>query len=65
MTQEQFQFALVSMEFDEEFMELTYGEKWENTPSMYKEFKKSPYFDPEKDEVVCIINYIKQKNLNV
>jgi hypothetical protein len=60
MTQEQFQFALLSLEFDEYYKEMTNEEKWENTPSMYKSFRKSPFFDPEQNEENCIINYLTQ-----
>jgi len=62
MTKEQFQFALLSLELDEDYKELTDEEKWENTPAMYKDFKKSYYFDPEKDEVECIIDYLNRNN---
>lgn len=60
MTQEQFQFALLSLAFSEDYRDLTAEEKWENTPAMYKDFRKSYFFDPEKDEQECIINYLTQ-----
>jgi len=31
---------------------------------MYKDFRKSYFFDPEADEVDCIINYLKNQNNN-
>ena len=62
MTQEQFQFALLSLEFSEEYREMTDEEKWENTPGMYKDFRKSYFFDPEKDEQDCIIDYLNKNN---
>ena len=62
MTQEQFQFALLSLEFSEEYREMTDEEKWENTPSMYKDFRKSYFFDPENDEQDCIIDYLNKNN---
>ena len=60
MTQEQFQFALLSLEFDEDYKEMTNEEKWESIPAMYKNFRKSSFFDPEQNEENCIINYLTQ-----
>jgi hypothetical protein len=62
MTKEQFLFALLSLELDEDYKDLTDEEKWENTPALYKEFRKSDFFDPETDEAECIISYLKLKN---
>jgi hypothetical protein len=31
---------------------------------MYKDFRKSYFFDPEMDEAECIINYLTQQNNN-
>ncbi len=64
MTQEQFQFALLSLEFSEEYREMTDEEKWDNTSAMYKVFSKSYFFEPEMDEVECIINYLTKQNNN-
>jgi hypothetical protein len=64
MTQEQFQFVLLSLEFSEEYREMTDEEKWDNTPAMYKDFRKSYFFDPEMDEAECIINYLTKQNNN-
>ncbi len=62
MTKEQFLFALLSLELDEEYKELTDEEKWDNTPALYKEFRKSHFFDPEADEVERMAIYLKLKN---
>jgi hypothetical protein len=64
MTQEQFNFALLNLEFSEEYQEMTNEEKWESIPAMYKDFRKSFFFDPEIDESECIINYLTKQNNN-
>lgn len=62
MTKEQFKFSLICSEFSEDYRELADEDKWSAIPEMYKEFKKSYFFDPEKDEDICIINYLNRNS---
>ncbi len=64
MIYSQYLFACLLKEFDKEFSELEYDIQYDVAIGEYEEFENSDYNNVEKPEYECMVEYIKDKQLN-
>lgn len=64
MNYNQYLFASLLKELDKEFSELEYDIQFDVAIAEYEEFENSDYNDVERPEYECIVEYLKDKQLN-